>query len=631
MTLKSSLGADARAGWEWGLVALVVGNVYWTTLCLGGFLAETMVVTAALNGALLMLFILERLVRGGHPLHRASFWLWPFLIYAAVNAAWITPVPWLGWKDWLNWAQLVLVFVVVLNGVRTTRARGFVFQAVVALGVIEVLLALYQRYHQPEWLMLGRVQAAQFIGRSSGSFGSPNSLAAFLVLLIPATAGMCFRRHASVASRIAWGYLTFVLGFGLVLTISRGAWISLGIVAVVAPLVVVKGGVARRLRGGALATLFVLAAFVAVWATLPAARDRITELKTNAGELSRPVMWQAAWRIFLNNPVSGGGAGSYGVLFDRYRPEGFQLQPRWAHNEFLNTLSDYGAIGGVLLFGGGVAIAIAGCGRGRKPRHEVTTAPEYFVAGLGAGLAAFVIQLGVDFGLKIPALGLTVAVVGALWLGSRGPAGEVKAVAPKPRIRLLLAMTLLATGVMVGAYGVPFYRSEMLRQRARRQVDPLAISRLPPRESVMVDAVELARRATQQSDSNADAWADLSYYTSLLAQFDPGRSAELGIEAERAADRALSRSSVVADFWVRKAVALDLQGRWIEAGAALIRGLQLAPTRSQLWYQQAAHLGLQQIEKDRALAAVAVSLRLDPGNAEAHALQRRLADRLGAP
>src|SRR5690349_6171136 len=129
MTLKTSPGSDARAGWEWGLVVLVVVNMYWTALCLGGFLAETMGVTAALNGALLMLFILERLVRGGRFLHGASFWLWPFLVYAAVNAAWITPVPWLGWRDWLNWAQWILVFVVVLNGVRTTRAREFVFQA----------------------------------------------------------------------------------------------------------------------------------------------------------------------------------------------------------------------------------------------------------------------------------------------------------------------------------------------------------------------------------------------------------------------------------------------------------------------------------------------------------------------
>jgi tetratricopeptide (TPR) repeat protein len=220
--------------------------------------------------------------------------------------------------------------------------------------------------------------------------------------------------------------------------------------------------------------------------------------------------------------------------------------------------------------------------------------------------------------------------MGALWLGSDWTSGEVQSAAPERRTRVVLALAVLAIGAMVFGCVVPMFRAETLRQMARQRVDKLAIDRLPPRETVIVEAVQLARRATQQSASNADAWADLSYFTSLLAQFDPSRSAEFGIEAERAADRALSGSSGVADFCVRNAVALDMQGRWIEAGAALIRGLQLAPTRAQLWYQQAAHLGLRPAEKERALAAVAVSLRLDPGNAEAHALQRRLADRIGA-
>ena len=632
MTLRIPFETDSRAGWEWGLVAVLVVNLFWTTLCLGGFLAETVAVTTVLNGMLLMLFLLERMLGARSRLHRASGWLLPFLCYAAVNAAWITPVPWLGWRDWLNWAQIVLVFVVVLNGVRTPRARAFLFMALVVLASIEVLLAIYQRYENHEWLMLGRTQAVQFMGRSSGSFGAPNSLAAFLILLIPATAGRCVRPQAGVASRIAWGYLTLVLSFALVLTISRGAWLALGVVAAMSPLFLAMTKPTRRLGAAALSSVAVLIVLATVYAAMPAARERIGQLKANAGELSRPIMWQAGWRIFLDQPIAGGGAGSYDALFDRHRPEGFQLRAHWAHNEYLNTLSDYGLLGSVLLWGACAAIAMT-CWRRRSGAcAQEKLGPDFFAAGLGAGIVAFMLQLVVDFGLKIPALGLALAIVSALWVGRRWPAPiEADSMRPGRGRRLAGTLGLIGLGIAIVGWVFPLYRGEALRQKARARIDQLATSGSPAQQSVIVETRRELREATQFSSSNGDAWADLSYVTSLLVQFDSKRAEELGREAERAADAALARSKVVADFWVRRSVALDLQGRWIEAGADMIRALELAPTRANLWYQQAAHLGLQPVENERALAAVAVSLRLDPGNPEAHALRRRLADRIRAP
>jgi hypothetical protein len=131
--------------------------------------------------------------------------------------------------------------------------------------------------------------------------------------------------------------------------------------------------------------------------------------------------------------------------------------------------------------------------------------------------------------------------------------------------------------------------------------------------------------------TNAKAWSDFAYVTTLLAQFEPARGAELGRIAERSAERALQISDRVAEFWMQLAVARDLQGKWTDAGSALVEGLKRAPTRAGIWYQQAAHLERNPRELDRALAAVDFSLRLDPGNPEAHALRRRLAERVGAP
>src|SRR5687768_3315524 len=87
---KTPLGASSRASaWEWVQASLLVGNLWWTTLCLGGFLAETMAVTSTLTGLLLTVHFMERAIRANLPrLHPAGWWSLPFLAYAAVNIQW---------------------------------------------------------------------------------------------------------------------------------------------------------------------------------------------------------------------------------------------------------------------------------------------------------------------------------------------------------------------------------------------------------------------------------------------------------------------------------------------------------------------------------------------------------------
>jgi tetratricopeptide (TPR) repeat protein len=146
-------------------------------------------------------------------------------------------------------------------------------------------------------------------------------------------------------------------------------------------------------------------------------------------------------------------------------------------------------------------------------------------------------------------------------------------------------------------------------------------------EQVIVDL----RAAVKLAPCNGQAWSDLSYVLSVWSHHDRGRIRELGQEAQGAADQALARSEVVPEFWVRRGVALDMQGRRGEAGEALARALTLAPANGKIWYYQAFHLGLNRSDLPLALAAVNFCLRLDPGNTEAQSLRQRLASGRPAP
>ncbi len=609
-------GVRSPAAFEWARVALLGANLAWTTLCLGGFLPGSRVGMAALTAALLAVHLADP-ARGTRA-HPAGWLFLAFLAYAAANAAWVSPVPWLGWTDWLNWAQMIGVFWVVLNGVASTAGRRCVAAALLSLGLLSAALACYQHFVQPDWLMLGRRQAAQFIGRSSGPFGIPNSLGIFMALLIPSV-GFLALRPGRPGARGLWAGALCLLAAGFILAVSRGAWLALAgsfaLRAVLAP----GRGLGRRIGSGA-ATVGAAAALGGIfYLSFPLMRERVDQLVSNAGERSRPVMWRAAWRIFEAHPVLGSGAGSYDTAFESFRPEGNLDQPTYAHCDYLNTLSDYGAVG-FLLFFAGVALAARRWAGARG------------LAAAGAtGLAAFGLHLLVDFDLKVPALAMAAATIAALVTSGTWPR-PAAAGAPRwarPAALGAAAAILVATFLWV----IPKYRADEARRVAREQIDALAQSGadVATRREGLARIRALLAAAVRLDPSNAQAWSDSAYADSLWAFVQPEQTRELGAEDERQARRAVALSPAVAEFWIRLGVGFDMEGRRNEAGDCFVRALRIAPGRPDCWYYQAYHLSRDPAQVAASLAAADNALRLDPGYRLARALRQRLAESLQHP
>jgi len=614
-------------------VAILAANLAWTTLCLGGYRPETMVVTSALTALLLAVHLVTRVLHAA-VLPRWHPWGWlplPFLVYAAANAAWVTPVRWLGWHDWWWWAQLVAVYAVTLNLADRGRATRWLGGALAVVAFVAVVLAAYQVFVRPDWLMLGRQQAEQFIGRASGPFGIPNSLAALLLLVLPPAVALALHAGVGAVPRVIAGYLAAVFTFGLVLTASRGAWLALVAVVLAAPLVLGRRSWGWRLRRVGLAVLLVGALGATAYVTLPTLRTRFVTMVHESGEWTRPIMWRGAWGLFTAHPVWGSGAGSYNVLFERHRPPGFQMDAQWAHNDYLNTLSDYGAVGFGLFFGAVAATAILGWRQVRRRgwgAENSTFDGAHLWRGVALGLVAFGLQLGVDFHLKIPALAMALAVVSALLVRRiRPPVAASESGAWRATQRVVAA--LAAVGVIAGAVGIayPHYKAEALRYGARQAIDKLAALPIEAyRDALPGPRADLAR-ALAIDPSNAQAWADASYGTALWAHVEPERTLELGHQAETLASRALVLAAVVPEFWLRHAVALDMQNRWVEAGDSCIKAMDLAPHHAAVWYHYAYHLSLDPTGIPQARAALAICLRLDPAYGPAQVLRQQLAAR----
>lgn len=612
---------------EW-LVALLLGaDLVWTTLCLGGYRPETMALSWLLTALALAAQLGFAAWQGRRP-HRAGLLLLPFLGYAAFNVAAVSPVSWLGWRDWLGWFQLVAVFWMMVNGVSRRGPRALLLGTLAGLGTLAVLLAAYQRFVAPDWLMLGRTQAPQFFGRASGPFGIPNTLAAFLLLLIPPVLSLTWQRGASAAERVFWGYFSAVFLLGLGLTISRGAWLSLVAVLIAWPFCARRLSLQMRVVLACTAFAAAVGAGLVLYSSVPQVRQRVDALVADAGERSRPILWEASLKLWLDAPVLGTGGGSYNTLFERYRPEGFRDEPQWAHNDYLNTLSDYGSLGFLLLFGAVVAVvAAASQHRGPGLEREALTGWEGpgATTGLVLGLVAFAVSLLVDFHLKIPALSMAVAVVGGELIQRLWPAKAEPVASINWRVGLLsssLVLVLFAVGV-----AVPVYRAEAARYEGRQAIDRLALNpaaTLNEQRQVLTQSALAFSEAVSLDSGNGQAWADRAYATELWARLAPAQMNELGRDAETYANEALSRSLDVPEFWVRRGVALDMQGRWEDSGEAFMKALELARFNATYWFYYAYHQSLRPHNGSEVNKSIENCLRLDPENGSALALRQRI-------
>lgn len=635
MSANSFTPPPRASPWEWAQTALLGVNLAWTTLANGGYGPRISLVTTLLTSALVALHVIAFYRPGWQrpAIHPAGWMVLPFLAYALANVLWVTPVRWLGWSDWLGWAQMIAVFWVTLNGISSRGPRRVIFFLLVALAMVGVLFGSYQTFVQPDWRLFGGPRLSDFLGRASGPFGVPNSFAGFLLLVFPAVVALALRRAASLNQRIWWGWVGLVLLFGLGLTLSRGAWLALLVALPVWAWLSEPGGWRKRASfASALFALLIAAGAFAI-DRYPAARERFSQLVMNGGERSRPFMWRAAWKLFCDAPLLGTGAGSYNVLFERHREEKFQDEPMWAHNEYLNTLSDYGVVG-FLLFFGAIGVVIVRCAfpprTANRTHHGLTDPP--VVAGFATGLLAFALQMALDFHLKIPALAFACAVVGALAVGALWPSAVLSSppVSRSRGLSALVAVVVVAGGLLFFA---PRLLAEAMRLEARQSIDRLwGIDPKDPKYAQVVPgAVAELRQATRRDPANGQAWADLAYATSLLGFVEPERRSEIGREAEAAAERALQLSTQSGEFWIRRGAARNLQGRWEAAGTDYEKAVNLASANWVSWYHYAEHFTRLPASQEAALGALEFCLRLDPGNRAALALRQQLAIKPGAP
>lgn len=336
-------------------------------------------------------------------------------------------------------ALVSLPFWLVPALTRTPRLGRFAGQAFVAAGLAEAglglgLLALFQlarqnwglqnalfgvyqtdsaqpglRLETLTWLMAP--YATQWEGNTFGSF-----VAAALVLLLGW--GLPTRRGRRQSVLLAVGVA--ILAVALAVSLARGAW--LGAAAGLA-VVFICGGFRRgRLllgagltAGGGVAALYLLGfgGIVERLAQRVGYLAGIWQGPTDISTIERLHTFNLAWQGWLQQPLIGWGAGSFGQLYTYATND----NPAWIGNLELHALHDGGLLG---LLGLALALLVPVAALIRSLRRPQALPPHPIPRGLRVGLLGACVTLLVAYqASEATWLGFTWFVFGLAWTAGR--------------------------------------------------------------------------------------------------------------------------------------------------------------------------------------------------------------------
>jgi len=616
-------------------LGLIVGYAVYN---LGGHHPKAELAQSWMLGGLLVLhgvFMMRR-PADSRRVHGAGLLFLPFLGYAGLRTVYDSPMPWRGWEEFLVLCQGWVVFWVALHHLRNRKQVLLLIALISLSGLMAFLAACYQHVENPDWLPMGRTQKWYF-GRATGTFGAPTHFGAFMGLLSTFLLFAAAANRFSLTGRILCGFAGLLFGAGLIASGSRGGWIGM-VAALFCFPYFLTGNWRCRLAGWAALGIGTAVVATVLYFTVDLVQWRVSQLIENRGEPTRKWMWQAGWDIFQDHPIFGSGTASYPLLFERYRAPEAQIAPLYAHNDYLNTLSDLGILGFLLFYVPTFRILWKGWSEWRqKPFKAVTNTgrgkrrmmpfSKVMLGGLLIAFIGFGLHLFVDFHLEIPALLFTAALyLGLVVVSSTGKKWQGIGLRGRLVPALYISLCLVGGGLLAIRGTTAFSASWRYLQGEDMREDYVEdISRYREDRVFVETMIQHYEEAIRWEPQHGWAWSDLALVVLQTYYLDPGKSRQIADKARFCAEKAISISDQHWAPYAYLGMALQLAGGSApEIEKNFQRAIELAPTKVAAWNYYADFLSRHPARTGETLAAVEQSLKLDPSNKNAIALRKKL-------
>ena len=502
----------------------------------------------------------------------------------------LSPSAWLAGFDFYALLAALLMYLVTALLVTGNGARVAVICGLLVLAVGQVAIGIYQFAKDANFNPLLAESRAEAGFRASGLYISPNHLAGFLGAALILATSLCFWGGFRARAKMIFGYLALICLAGLVLTGSRGGYLSTGAGLAVFASASMWALRSRLSRGVMPRIIAIIAAIAIIGGTLAFVAERSFAIRLRANNVFvasdiRLHLWQAAWKQFQLAPVFGTGSRTYVYYGRTFRAREVQSDPVFAHNDWLQALAEYGIAGVLLITGVVLAHLRHGWRRWTELAAGLSAAmPEHggkhalaLQIGTISAIAAALMHAMIDFNLHIPANLLLVAFLFGMLATREADTRWEKTRWPSRALHALPA----ALGLWMLVTGTPRVPGELFAETARGKIASGDIR----------GALEDAGRAIGRGVRNPDLYFQLGEVQRIRSHRLPTDEArQFAIEdALEAYAQALAIYPQDVGIVLRNVWALSRLRRFDEAEPLLARAKELDPNSPLPWMFGALH------------------------------------------
>ena len=409
---------------ERGILGLVLSILIYSPLATGAVRPQDFLVIQWLTVAALVVWAARFCI---NPRHRL---LWPPMCWAvllfmgyAVARYLTADLEYVARQESLKVVLYGFLFFTILNNLHRQETTTIVAAVLIVVAMAIAGYAVYQFIAESDrvWHF---VRPRSYAGRGSGTYICPNHLGGYLEMLLPLGIAYTLTGRWSPLQRILLGYASLVILAGIAVTVSRGTWMAAGVsLLVLLALLFRRPGYKVPVL---VVMLLLLGAGLMAFKRAEISRNRKDALASLTFEKdTRSHIWRGAFSMWQDHPWTGVGPAHFDYRFRAYRPPSSYAQgrPDRVHNDYLNTLVDWGVVGALLvasawgLFAWGVLRSWKYVQRAHNDLSTKRSNRSAFVLGGSLGLLAILIHSLVDFNMHVPANAILAVTLLALVAG----------------------------------------------------------------------------------------------------------------------------------------------------------------------------------------------------------------------
>ena len=459
---------------ERGILAFILAILVFGPLAIGAVRTLEFVVIQTLTMGVVFLWIL-RLWLSRHPV---LFWpplCWAvlaFVVYAIIRYH-FAPIEYVARFELIKVLVYAFLFLAILNNLNRQESTQTIALTLVTLAFVLSVFAIFQfiTHYGKVWNM---IKPEDYLGRGSGTYINPNHFAGFVEMILPLALAYSLMGRFSSGVNIILSYTSLVLVIGLGVSQSRGGWMAclLMLLSFFALSFFQRDLRTRSIIG---ITLLLALGIVAVANTEQSQRRVKQLISGDKIDNDRFRYWNSAIQIWREDLWWGAGPAHYDFRFRQYRAEKIPGRAQYVHNDYLNTLADWGIVG-LGIIAAFIALFYAGVFKtwnfvqrnphdlGARKSNKVA-----FVFGGAFGVLAMLFHSVLDFNMHIPANAITLLVLIAVVTTYVRYATESYWHPFKHLGRITLTLIGIAALIYLGQQSVRQTREELWLQRATKE------------------------------------------------------------------------------------------------------------------------------------------------------------------